>query len=849
MWRAALKGLLAKKLRLLLTAVSIVLGVGFVAGTYVLTDTMSRAFDELFRTVGADTDVRVRSRSAFDVAGAGPGGGGTEGRRPLQEQVLEAIRAVEGVAAARPEVQGYAQLVDPATGEAIGGAGPPTIGLSWDPASTVVVLRAGHAPEGPDEVVIDAATARAHDLRIGQRVQVLFTGPPGEFEIVGIAGFGEADNLAGATLVLFELRTAQERFDKVGVYDAINVDGVEGVSAEELRERVQAVLPEGLEAVTSAAAAAESAEAFKEALGFFRTALLVFAGISLFVGSFIITNTFSIITAQRTRELALLRALGATRRQVMASVLLEAAVVGLSASAIGVGAGVAIAVGLRALLDVFGVDLPGTALQVLPRTVVASLAVGTVVTLVASILPARRAARVPPVEALREGAVEVSGGSLRRRAAVGTGAAVLGLVPLGVGLFGAPARAAELVGLGAALVFLGVAALSPLFARPVAGALGGPVAALGVPGRLGQGNAMRNPRRTAATAAALMVGLALVTMVTILSASLKASFTRALEETLRADLTVTTSGFSPFSPEVAERIRSLPEVAAVSEVRRGPFRYRGRTDLLTAVDPGSIERVASLRMVAGTVGSLAQGALLVSEDAAADLGIRQGQEVTLAFPTVGRQRLLVGGIHGEDRLVGDWVISIGTYERLYTEQLDTMVLVAGRDGVSPGSLRRAVEGSLAGFPNLDVQDQAAFREKQAGFVDQLLGLVTALLLLAVVIALVGIVNTLGLSVHERTREIGLLRAVGTTRRQVRSMVRWEAVIIAVFGALLGLAVGVGFGVALQRALAGEGLTELAIPAGRLVVYVILAGLAGVLAAVGPARKAARLNVLEAIAYE
>lgn len=849
MWRAALKGLLAKKLRLLLTAAAIVLGVGFVAGTYVLTDTMSRAFDDLFRTVGGDMDVVIRSRSSFDVTGGGPGGGGTEERAPLQAQVLDAVRAVEGVADARPEVQGYAQIVDPTTGQVIGGMGPPTIGLSWDPDSTVVVLREGRAPEGPGEVVIDAATARVHHLEVGERVRILFTGPPREFEIVGIAGFGEADNLAGATLAFFELRTAQELFDEVGVYDAINVDAAEGVSAAELRDRIQAVLPEGVEAVTSASVADENAAAFKEALGFFRTALLVFAGISLFVGSFIIFNTFSIITAQRTRELALLRALGATRRQVTAAVLLEAGAVGLVASVVGVAVGVAIAGGLRALLDAFGVDLPGTGLQIVARTVVVSLIVGTVVTVVASVLPARRAARVAPIEALRDGAALPSGGSLRRRAIVGAGVTALGLAPLVYGLFGGPARAAELVGTGAALVFLGISVLAPLIARPVAGTIGRPVAALGVPGRLGRENAMRNPRRTAATASALMIGLALVTMVTILAASLKASFTAALEETLKADLTVTTSSFTPFSPEVAERIRAVPEVAAVSEFRQGAFRYRGRTGFLTAVDPGTIERVASLEMVAGTVGSLGQGAVLVSQDAAADLGIEQGEEIALTFPTAGTERFVVGGIHGEDRLVGDWVIAIGTFERLYTERLDTMVLVKGKEGVVPAALRRAVEGAVSAFPNLDVQDQAGFREKQAGFVDQLLGLVTALLLLAVVIALVGIVNTLGLSVLERTREIGLLRAVGMTRRQVRAMVRWESVVIAVFGALLGIAVGLGFGVALQRALAPEGLTELAVPSGRLLVYGALAGLAGVLAAVGPARKAARLNVLEAIAYE
>lgn len=848
MWRAALRGLLAKKLRLALTVLSIVLGVGFVAGTYVLTDTMARAFDELFSTVASDTDVVVRATSAFDVTGQGAGGGGT-GRGTIPEGVLERVRSVEGVAGARPGVQGYAQLVDPATGEAIGGLGPPTIGLSWDPSSSVVALREGRAPEGPGEVVIDAATARTHDLRVGDRVRVLFIGPPGEFEVVGVAGFGETDNLAGDTVVYFSLPVAQERFDKVGVYDTISVDAAEGVSPERLRARVQAVLPEGVEAVTSGTVAGESAAAFEEGLGFFRTALLVFAGISLFVGSFIISNTFSILTAQRTRELALLRALGATRRQVTASVLLEAAVVGLVASALGVGVGVAIAAGLRALLAAFSIDLPSTGLQVVPRTVIASLAVGSLVTLVASLLPARRAAGVAPVEAMRDGGSPTVGAAMRRRLTVGAVLTVLGLLPLAYGLFGGSSSAAQLVGLGAALVFLGVAALSPLVARPAALVLGRPLVGLGMPGRLGRENAMRNPRRTAATASALMIGLALVTMVTILAASLKASFTRTLEETLRADLTITSSSFTPLSPEVAARLRAVPEVGGLSEFRHGFFRYRGRTEALTAVDPVGVGAVVSFDVVRGTPEALARGEVLVAADRARELGLRVGEEVALTFPIGGPGRLRVGGLYEPAPLLGDWVMSIPAFERRYPEQLDAFVLVKAAEGVSPAALRRAVEGALADYPSLDVQDQAAFRDKQAGFVDQLLGLVTALLLLAVVIALLGIANTLGLSIVERTREIGLLRAVGMTRGQVRAMVRWESVLIAVFGALLGLLVGVGFGVALQRALAGEGLSELDIPTARLGVYVVLAGLAGVVAAVAPARAAARLDVLRAIAYE
>lgn len=848
MWRATWKSLLAKKVRLALTTLSVVLGVGFVAGTYVLTDTMSAAFDEVFQTAVANTDVIVRSESAFAATAAGPGGGGTEGREPIQQLVLDDVVAVEGVAAAHGEVAGYAQFVDPATDEAIGGFGPPTLGFSWDPDSTVVDIREGEAPRGSDEVAVDAGTAEDHGLGIGQRIEVLFEGPARGFTISAIVGFGDADNLAGATLALFDLPTAQQVFGKVGVFDAINVIGEEDAPVSELRARVQQVLPDGLEAVTATTVANENAQALSEGLGFFKTALLIFALISLFVGSFIIFNTFAIITAQRTRELGLLRALGASRTQVLASVLGEAAVIGLIASAVGLAAGVLIAIGLQALLSVFGIDLPSTSTQILPRTVVASFVVGTVVTVASAILPARRASKVAPVQALQD-SPPATGRPLRRRLVLGIVVTVLGGTMLAVGLFGGGSNAAATIGAGTVLTFLGIAVLAPLFARPLARAIGVPVARLGVPGKLGRENAMRNPRRTASTASALMIGLGLVAMVAILASSLKASFNAALQETLKADLTLTTTTFTPFSPEVADLVRAVPEVEAVSEVRQSGFRFDGRAAFMSGVDPQTIDDVALVELDAGRLESLGQGSVLVHRDVAEGQGLGVGDPVTLSFPAGGDREFVVGGILADDRLLGEWVVSVSTYEQVFTEQLDAFVLVKGAGGVTPAALQGAVEGAVTDYPNVEVQDQASFREKQAGFIDQLLGLVTALLALAILIAVFGIVNTLGLSIYERTRELGLLRAVGMTRRQVRSMIRWESVIIAVFGALLGIAIGVLFGWALQRALVDEGLSELAIPGTQLVVYLVIAGIMGVLAAVIPARRAAKLNVLQAISYE
>ncbi len=850
MWRATLKNLLAKKVRLVLTALSVVLGVGFMAGTYILTDTMSKAFDELFQTATANTDVVVRSVAAFGPISSGPGGGGgSEGREPVPARLLGLVQGVDGVQSAHGDVSGYAQIVDPTTNEAIGGFGPPTIGTSWDPDSSVLKIRGqGHAPEGPDEVAIDAATADRHDIAVGDRVEILFEGGPKEFTVSATLTFGTADNLAGATLAVFDLPTAQQLLRKDGVYDSISVIGGGNVSATQLQDRIQDVLPDGVEAVTGSTVAEESAKALNEGLGFFKVALLVFAFISLFVGAFIIFNTFSIITAQRTRELGLLRALGASRAQVLMSVLTEAALVGLAASAIGIAVGAVIARGLQGLLRLFSISLPTTSTTLLPRTIVVSLAVGTLVTVVASIVPARRAAKIAPIEALHEGQVTTTS-SLRRRLMTGLVVAFVGVVLLGYGLFGSPGSAAPVIGLGTAMTFLGVAMLSPLFARPVARAIGSPLPRLGLQGKLGRENAMRNPRRTSSTAAALMIGLGLVAVVTILASSLKASFDAALQETLRADVTLTTGNFTPFSPEVAKLVRDVPEVGAVSEVRQNGFRFQGQTSFIAAVDPLTIEDVATLDMLEGSTAALNQGFVLVYRDVAEEHGLQLGDTVTLSFPATGPQEFIVGGIYGENRLVGDWVISTATYERLYQEQLDSFVLIKGKPGVPPSELRSAVGAAVGDFPNIEVQDQASFRAKQAGFIDQLLGLVTALLAFAVLIALFGIVNTLGLSIFERTREIGLLRAVGMSRRQLRSMIRWEAVIIAVFGALLGMAIGMLFGFALQRALSGQGLTTLSIPVAQLLLYVVFAGLAGVLAAVLPARRAARLNVLEAISYE
>jgi len=842
--RAALRSLLAHKVRLLLTVISIVLGVSFMAGTYVLTDTMTRAFNDLVDTGYSSIDVLVRGSNSFTAQTSS-----LEERDPMPASVLDEVSAVPGVAQAVGDVIGYAQIVDPATGKVIGTFGPPTAASSWNDLNGFTLKPGGSTPQGPDQVVIDAATAQSHDIQVGDQVEILFEGPPGEFDVVGLAGYGEEDSLFGATWALFDLPTAQVVLGKEGELDSVSVVAEEGTPGVDLQRQIAAVLPEGVEAVTAATVTAEAQDQISTGLGFLRTAFLVFAFVSLFVGAFIIFNTFAIIVAQRTRELALFRALGASPRQVMTSVIVEALVVGLVASALGVVVGIGLASVLKGVLNATGFDIPASGAVILPRTIIVSIVVGTLVTLVAAIVPARRAARVAPIEALRE-AQDRPGRSLRFRLITGTIVLALGVLPLLYGLFGNPDNALQLVGLGVAFTFIGVAMLTPMIARPVAAALGSPIRRTGVPGKLGRENAMRNPRRTAATASSLMIGLGLVVFVAVFGASAKASTSAILDRTLKADFILTSPTFSGFSTASAADMRAVPGVATVSQVRQGEVKIDGGTSFITGVDPATFESVSDVGVVNGSVPDLEQaGSIAIFEDTAADNGLGIGDAVTVDWPATGETELEVVAVYSENGLIGDWTVSLETYDANVAQQLDVFVFVKAEEGADVAVVQSGLEEALVPYPNIEVQDQAAFRDKYASFLNQVLNLVTALLLLAVIIALFGVMNTLFLSIYERTRELGLLRAVGLTRRQTRSMVRWEAVIISIMGALFGVVIGIAFGWALQQALASEGFTELGIPGGQILVYVVLAAVLGVFFAIFPARRAAKLNVLRAISYE
>ncbi len=852
MWRATIKGLLAHKVRLALTALAVVLGVAFVSGTYILTDTMSKAFDSLFQTVNEGVAVVVQGEQKF--VGTGQGGLAAGPGERVPASVLDGVRTVPGVKAAEGSLIGYAQVVG-TDGKPVGTGGAPTFGGSWisDPALAAAVLRQGHAPEGPDQIAMDARTATKAQVGLGDRVEVLTQVEPIHATVVGIFGYGtngQDDSLGGATFVAFDPATAQVVLKGGGKYDSIRVAAEPGVAPATLRDRIQAVLPPGFRATTGQQQAATDSQQIKDALQFLTIGLLIFAGISLFVGAFIIFNTFSILIAQRTRELALLRALGATPAQVRRSVVIEAAIVGLVASAIGVVAGFGIALFLRWLLKLVGADLPNTAMQFLPRTIVVGMVVGTLTTLVASIGPALRASKVPPIAALRDAVPTASVFSVRRTV-IGLVVLAVGSAALAFGLFGSPSNAASVVGLGAALFFFGVAVLSPLVARPLSRALGAPFARLGASSRLGRENASRNPRRTASTAAALMIGLALVAFVSIFAASLKASASATLDRTLRADYIVTNQQFQGFSPDVATRLAAEGSFSAVAEIRDGVFGVNGTAQDMSGVTAGTLADVMNLEMTAGRSTNLADGELLVDERTATDHGWHVGDTIPVEFSRTGTQELRLVGIFKENQLLGSYLVSLDTFEPNFAVplQLDTVVLLTTAPGVSPAQAKSAIAAVTKEFPNVQIQDQAQYRDTFAGQVNVLLGIVTALLALALIIALFGIVNTLALSVYERTREIGLLRAIGMSRKQTRRMIRLEAVIIAVFGAVLGTAVGIFFGWAMAQALKDQGFSALAFPVGQLVLYVVIAGLAGVVAAILPARHAAKLDVLRAITTE
>lgn len=848
MLKAAWKSLLGRKLRLIMSTFAIVLGVAFVAGTFVFTDTLSRSFTALFASSVGDVVVQPEGATADD---------GSPTTRTMPASLVDRLAEVEGATRADGNVTSFGVFVVGENGKVIGGQGAPGLGVSWNDAPAghglegLTVIE-GEPPSGPGEVALDAATAERAGYDVGDPVRLVTTSEQASLEptLVGVMEFAEGGSTNGATLTAFEEQTAQELF--LGGQDEYHdawVTAEQGVSQEELRENVEAALPNGYQALTGDEAADEAASDLMQAISFITTFLLVFAGIALVVGSFLIVNTFSILVAQRSRELALLRALGASRRQVTRSVLFEALVLGVVGASAGLGLGVLLAMGIRALFATLGLDLSGTDLVFLPRTVAAAYAVGIVVTVVAAYLPAGRASRVEPVAALRDD-VAMPESALHWRLGLGAVMIVAGVGLIGAGLYAEVPSPGWWVGVGILLTLLGVAAASPVIGKPfVAGAGAAYRVVFGTVGRLAGQNALRNPRRTSATASALMIGLALVTTMAIVGSSAKASVDKSVAENFQGDLVISNAIGVQFSPSIADDVEETPGVQSVTRFRFAFGQYDGDRQGIMAVTPESLEDVLTLEMVEGSASDLTDGTVIVDADRAEDEGIAVGDTVTFAMPQGDREYDVVG-IHEESPILAfPFTTTLDTLAEAGFQQADNYLLVTGEPGTDSAELQRAVEQRTADQPLVTVKDQAGFAEEQRGPIDQMLVLINALLGLALVIAILGIVNTLALSVIERTREVGLLRAIGLGRGQLRQMIRLEAVVIAVLGGGLGVLMGIAFGVTLMTALRDEGLEVIAVPWDQLAAFVAASAAVGVLAAVFPARRAARLDVLRAIATE
>lgn len=844
MRRATLKNLLAHKMRMALVTMSVVLGVAFVTGTFVFTDTMNATFTSLTGEANEGTDVAVRAESAFST------GDGMNERQPVPAELVDTVAAVDGVAEAAGYVEGYA-AVQGSDGEVVANGWAPQLGVSWLESESISPLqtREGREPRGAGEIAIDVDTAEKAGLSVGDSVTVLLQGPSQDAELVGIFSFGESNALAGATMAAFEATVAQDLLLETGQVTRVVARADDGVAQAELVTRVEQVLPEGIQALTGEQLAEEDAANITEGLSFFRYFLLTFAFIALFVGAFIISNTFSMLVAQRTRELGLLRAVGASRGQVLRSVLLEALVIGVIGSVVGLGLGVGVAQLLRVLMNAIGAAMPSGELAFEGRTVLAAFAVGIGVTVVAALLPARRASRISPVDAISEH-LRPEAGTRRRRLLVGSALAVAGVALLAAGLTGSADPPVLFVGLGFVSIFLATVPLGAFISGPLVRLVGAPLPRLfGTAGRLSRLNAQRNPRRTSATAGALMIGLAMVSTFTVLGSSLKESFASSIEESFGADYVLGTDNFMPISTDLAARVAEVDGVGTVGTIRWGVAKFGegDGKDWISAVQPEVLDSLMTVEMVEGSSEALSDDQLLISTMVAEAEGWQVGQQLPAEYAATGASTIVLGGVYEPNPMAGDYLISTALYDRSFSTRLDSGVLLQFADGADVEATTSALEGVLVAFPNVDMLDLQEFTAVQQGFVDGILAMVTALLALAVVIAMFGIINTLALAVFERTHEIGLLRAVGMSRRQLRRMVRLESVLISLFGAVVGLLMGTAFGWAVVSALRDLGVSDLDVPVGRLLLFVVVAALVGVIAAVWPARRAARMDILGAIA--
>ncbi len=849
MLRATLKSLLARKLRLLLSGLAVVLGVMFVSGAFVLTDTLGRSFDAVFADAYAEVDVSVEAKPKIDVSTAE----GMPLSTPMPASVLDQIKAVPGVADAKGVVAADGARMIGSNGKVVTSFGPPQLGQNWLGESDLVEIREGRAPQADDEIVINTALAEAGKVKVGDRVGVLTLAPKKEFTLVGVFGYsGGRDSIGGANEVYFTTPVAQQlMLGKPDVFSNVSVQAAAGTTPEALRDEVARTLGADYQVKTGEQLAADASAGLKEGLSFFNKILLGFAAVALLVGTFLILNTFSIIVAQRTRELALMRAIGASGKQVIGSVVLEALAVGLIASVLGLAAGIGVGALLAYLFGQLAGGLTLAGLGVPASAVIGAFAVGMLITVIAALLPALRASRIPPIAAMQDVATPdrpLTKVTIGGAVVTGIGAVLLFL---GLGGHAGDSTLATILG-GVLFAFIGVALLTPVISRPVVALLGA-MFSWSVPGKLGRLNSGRNPRRTAITAAALMVGIALVTGVTVILDSAKGSIGKLAEDNIKAELVISGSTTGPrpasFDPAVLEKAAAIPGVRMVSG-EYGDMAVVGgeRTWVAASSNVAALQQIFGAKATAGDISRLAPDQMLVSSDTANARNLAVGSTVPVQLSRGEARTYTVSGIYESSQLTNPVTLPPqAAADFAIPQPIQGFLQLA--PGTSVDAVQPQIERLLADSPEGAVADRAGFIEQQTGQLDSLLQMIQILLALAIVIAVLGIINTLALSVLERTRELGLLRAIGLRRAQTMRMITVEAVVISIFGALLGVVVGTGLGAAVVEALKDEGITDLILPWGQMVTFLILAAVIGVGAAVLPAIRAARINVLGAIAHD
>ncbi len=845
----ALKSLWARKVRALTTTLAVVIGVAFVAGSYILTDTIFAAFDEIFSESLSGTSVVVTAKNPVEQ---------DNGEVPtIGASLLPRIQRTPGVKLAAGAIFTPGGFFD-SKGEKIGNKFAPKFISSTLPGELESLTYIdGHRPRGPTEASIDKAAAESASLELGEKIELIGQGSARKFRLVGFTQLGSA-SFGGASIAQVTLPVAQSLTHKVGRFDQISVAAAGGVAPALLKRRIEREMPAGVRVETGTESADRSSEEIRDNLSFLQTFLLVFGYIAVFVGSFLIFNTFSITVAQRVTEFGMLRTIGASRRQILSSVLIEAVAIGLLGGVLGIAAGFLIALLLNTLFEAIGIDLPTTGLVLESRTVVVGLVVGVVVTFVSSLIPALRSTRVPPIAALHAFAPVPS---RRRRLlyavlSILLGAAGLAMVLIGLLGNAAAGTAAVLMGGGAVVIVIAVSLFSPRLVPPLATVAGWPLERLRkLTGRLARENAQRNPSRTAITAAALMIGLALVTFVTVFSAGLKSSVAQVVDENFAGGLVIQNSdGFSPIPNGTATAARKVPGVGLVATIRSAQAKLvgSGAGARLSAPTP-DIEQAVKVEWKQGgpaDLRDLSDNQAILSDSFASENGLEVGDRFRLLSQTRKRPGFEVAGeFSSKLGVFGSVLITQAALAREFAQTQDTIDFVETAPGADAATVQALLTKLVeVAFPTAEVLNQGELKESREKQVDQLVNLVFALLAMAIVISLFGIANTLALSIHERTRELGMLRAIGMSRRQVRTMIRYEAVITALIGAILGMVLGVIFAALIAQPLKDEGFT-LSYPIGSLVVLLILAALAGVLAAILPARRASRLDVLESLQYE